>query len=66
MRKSTFEEEIANNGFLLYRNVGDSMLPLIRQGRDLLLITSKPEGRLNKYDVPLTVGTADNMCSIVF
>lgn len=39
MRKSTFEEEIANNGFLLYRNVGDSMLPLIRQGRDLLLIT---------------------------
>ena len=32
MRKSTFEEEIANNGFLLYRNVGDSMLPLIRQG----------------------------------
>lgn len=42
------------------------MLPLIRQGRDLLLITRKPEGRLNKYDVPLTVGTADNMCSIVF
>ena len=32
MRKSTFEEEIAHNGFLLYRNVGDSMLPLIRQG----------------------------------
>ena len=31
MRKSTFEEEIAHNGFLLYRNVGDSMLPLIRQ-----------------------------------
>ena len=34
MRKSTFEEEIARNGFLLYRNVGDSMLPLIRQGKD--------------------------------
>ena len=53
MRKSTFEEEIAHNGFLLYRNVGDSMLPLIRQGKDLLLIARKPQGRLNKYDVPL-------------
>ena len=48
MRKSTFEEEIAHNGFLLYRNVGDSMLPLIRQGKDLLLIARKPQGRLNK------------------
>lgn len=53
MRKSTFEEEIARNGFLLYRNVGDSMLPLIRQGRDLVLVSRKPEGRLKKYDVPL-------------
>ena len=59
MRKSTFEEEIAHNGFLLYRNVGDSMLPLIRQGEDLLLIARKPEGRLN-------AGTADNMCFTVF
>ena len=53
MRKSTVEEEIARNGFLLYRNVGDSMLPLIRQGKDLVLIVRKPEGRLRKYDVPL-------------
>lgn len=66
MRKSTFEEEIARNGFLLYRNVGDSMLPLIRQGKDLLLIARKPEGRLRKYDVRSTVGTADNMCYTVF
>ena len=29
------------------------MWPLIRQGRDLLLISRKPEGRLKKYDVPL-------------
>ena len=53
MCKSTFEEEIARNGFLLYRNVGDSMLPLIRQGRDLVLVSRKQEGRLKKYDVPL-------------
>lgn len=51
-KKSTFEEEIRLNGKLVYTNVGDSMLPLIRQGRDLLVI-SKVEGRLKKYDVPL-------------
>ena len=53
MSRSTFEEEIERNGYLLYRNVGDSMLPLIRQGKDLILITKKPDGRLKKYDVPL-------------
>lgn len=29
------------------------MLPLIRQDKDLVLISKKPEGRLRKYDVPL-------------
>lgn len=29
------------------------MLPLIRQGRDLMLIERKPAGRLKKYEVPL-------------
>lgn len=51
-RKSSFEEEINRSGRLIYTNVGDSMEPLIRQGRDLLII-SKAEGRLHKYDVPL-------------
>jgi len=51
-KKSTFEEEINCKGKLIYTNVGDSMEPLIRQGRDLLII-SKVEGRLHKYDVPL-------------
>lgn len=53
MSKSCFEEEIRRRGYLLYRNEGDSMLPLIRQGKDLVLISEKPEGRLKKYDVPL-------------
>ena len=66
MRKSTFEEEIAHNGFLLYRNVGDSMLPLIRQGKDLLLIARKPQGRLTNTMCRSTAETADNMCSTVF
>lgn len=52
MNKSTFEEEIQRKGKLIYTNVGDSMMPLIRQGKDLMII-EKTEGRLKKYDVPL-------------
>lgn len=52
MNKSTFEEEIQKNGKIIYTNVGDSMMPLIKQGRDVLII-SKTDGRLKKYDVPL-------------
>ena len=52
MRKSTFEEILTRDGRLVYTSVGDSMWPLIRQGRDLLVI-ERPKGRLKKYDVPL-------------
>lgn len=52
MNKSTFEEQIQKNGKLIYTNVGDSMMPLIRQDKDLLII-EKVNGRLKKYDVPL-------------
>jgi hypothetical protein len=52
MANSTFEEQLAKNGKLIYTNKGDSMMPLIKQDRDLLII--KPvQGRLKKYDVPL-------------
>ncbi len=47
-----FEAIIERDGRLVYTNVGDSMRPLIRQDRDLLII-EKYEGRLKKYDVPL-------------
>lgn len=53
MNKSTFEDVIQKNGRLIYTNVGDSMLPFIREKRDLLIIEKKPEDRLKKYDVPL-------------
>lgn len=49
----TFEEIIEQNGFLVYTNTGDSMMPLLRQQRDLLIITPKPKGRLHRLDVPL-------------
>lgn len=49
---STFEEEIERHGRLIYTNVGDSMMPMLRENRDLLII-EKVQGRLKKYDVPL-------------
>ena len=52
MNKSTFEEEIEKSGKIIYTNVGDSMMPFIKQGRDVLVI-SRVEGRLKRYDVPL-------------
>ena len=52
MNKSTFEEEIEKSGRIIYTNVGDSMMPFIKQGRDVLVI-SRAEGRLKRYDVPL-------------
>ena len=52
MNKSSFEEILERDGKLVYTNVGDSMLPLIRQGRDHLVI--KPNsGRLRTNDIPL-------------
>lgn len=53
MNNSTFEEELEKRGVFVYLNRGDSMLPLLREGKDLLIISAKPAGRLKKYDVPL-------------
>jgi len=52
MNRLSFEQVLDREGRLIYTNVGTSMLPLIRQGRDLMII-EKPHGRLKKYGVPL-------------
>lgn len=52
MNNSTFEDEIKRTGRIIYTNVGDSMMPLIKQGRDVLVI-SVVNGRLKRYDIPL-------------
>jgi len=48
-----YEEYLEQYGDLTYCNVGTSMLPLIKQGRDLFTITKKGEERCKKYDVVL-------------
>ena len=52
MSNSTFEEVLTRKGRLIYSNVGDSMWPFIREGRDLLVI-EPTKGRLKRLDVPL-------------
>lgn len=51
---TTFEEILDRDGVLVYTNVGVSMMPLLRQHRDLMVIhryTGEP--RLRRYDIPL-------------
>ena len=49
----TFEEILEEKGFLIYTNVGYSMMPLLRQRRDIIEIRKKEPGRCKKYDVVL-------------
>ncbi|MBO5009448.1 MAG: S24/S26 family peptidase [Clostridia bacterium] len=49
---STYEEELSKHGKIIHTNVGVSMMPLLRQHRDVMII-ERPNGRLKKYDCPL-------------
>ena len=48
----SFEEELKRRGVIIYTNKGKSMMPLLREGRDVMII-KRPEGRLRRYDVAL-------------
>lgn len=52
-KKYSFEELLQRDGYLVYTNVGCSMMPLLRQRRDLIEIRAKEPGRCRKYDVVL-------------
>lgn len=49
----TFEEELERYGTLTFTNKGVSMMPLLRQDRDLMVLKKRPWGRLKKYDAVL-------------
>ena len=50
----SFEEILKEKGYLIYTNVGTSMMPLLRQRRDLIEIRAKAKGtRCRKYDAVL-------------
>ena len=49
----SYEEYLDKYGTLTYANVGVSMLPLLRQGRDLFTVTKKGAARCRVGDVAL-------------
>lgn len=49
----SFEAFLEQNGTLTYTNVGTSMLPLLRQGKDLFTVTRKGAERCKAGDVVL-------------
>ena len=51
--KKTIEEYINENGSLVYTNVGVSMMPLLRQGKDVFTIRKKGPERCKVGDVVL-------------
>lgn len=53
MNNSSLEEVLERDGRLTYTNVGVSMMPLLKQGRDLFTIEKKTGERCRKYDVAL-------------
>lgn len=49
----TFEELLEKQGSFAYTNRGFSMLPLLREKKDIIEIRKKEPGRCKKYDVVL-------------
>ena len=51
--KMTYEEILEQEGKLVYTNVGVSMLPLLREGKDLFVVERRGPNRLKVGDVAL-------------
>lgn len=51
---TTLEAELSRNGYLVYTNKGVSMMPLLRENRDLMVIEAKRPGvRFRRLDAVL-------------
>ena len=55
MGTTSFKDELNRSGRLVYTNKGVSMMPLLRQDRDLMIIEKKQEGQLKLYDAVLFI-----------
>ena len=53
MKEYTFEEILLKDGFLAYTCTGYSMMPLLRPGRDVVVIKKKDSSRCKRLDVVL-------------
>lgn len=52
-RGTSFEEYLGSHDSLTYRNTGTSMMPLLKEGRDLFTVAGKGESRCCRGDVVL-------------
>ena len=52
-RNATYEEELAVHGSIVTTNKGVSMMPLLRQNRDLMVIRRRPKARCRRLDAVL-------------
>lgn len=50
---TSFQEQLDRSGVLCYTNMGVSMMPLLRERRDVMIITKRPPGQLKKYEAVL-------------
>ena len=50
---TNFEQELATHGSIIFINRGVSMLPLLRQDRDVMVIERRGAERCRKYDAVL-------------
>lgn len=53
MSEISFEEQLEKGEKLVHINKGNSMLPMLRPHRDLMIIEKRPEARCRKYDLVL-------------
>lgn len=51
--KMSFEELLNRDGHLAFTNKGVSMMPLLREGKDVMMIEKKGTGRCRKLDAVL-------------
>ena len=52
-QRISFEDVLNEQGYFVYTNVGFSMMPLLRQKKDIIEIHKKGPDRCKKYDVVL-------------
>ena len=50
---TSFEQILKEKGSLVYPNAGVSMMPLLRQGKDLMVIRARGSERLKRWDAVL-------------
>ncbi len=56
----TFEEELRGSGRLVFTNKGVSMLPFLRQNKDIMIIEACESGELQRLDAVLFIrGTGE-------